>query len=107
LCRSDAVAEAVVVGIMNEKKKDYDIVALLRPDMDRLTELSGGELSEEQIELSLGAALESVNATVQSYKHMCMYIHYREEFPKNSSKKIKRAGLIEKILPEYEEKMRR
>jgi long-chain acyl-CoA synthetase len=107
LCRSDAVAEAVVVGIMNEKKKDYDIVALLRPDMDRLTELSGGELSEEQIELALGAALESVNATVQSYKHMCMYIHYREEFPKNSSKKIKRAGLIEKILPQYEEKLKK
>ena len=107
LCRSDAVAEAVVVGIMNEKKKDYDIVALLRPDMDRLSELSGGEVSEEQVELALGAALESVNATVQSYKHMCMYIHYREEFPKNSSKKIKRAGLIEKILPQYEEKMRR
>ena len=107
LCRSDAVAEAVVVGIMNEKKKDYDIVALLRPDMDRLRELSGGEVSEEQVELALSAALESVNATVQSYKHMCMYIHYREEFPKNSSKKIKRAGLIEKILPQYEEKMRR
>ena len=107
LCRSDAVAEAVVVGIMNEKKKDYDIVALLRPDMDRLRELSGGEVSEEQVELALGAALESVNATVQSYKHMCMYIHYREEFPKNSSKKIKRAGLIEKILPEYEEKLKK
>ncbi|MBQ8719037.1 MAG: AMP-binding protein [Clostridia bacterium] len=107
LCRSDAVAEAVVVGIMNEKKKDYDIVALLRPDMDRLRELSGGEVSEEQVELALSAALESVNATVQSYKHMCMYIHYREEFPKNSSKKIKRASLIEKILPQYEEKMRR
>ena len=107
LCRCDAVAEAVVVGIMNDKKKDYDIVALLRPDLERLGELSGGEVSEEQLELALGAALESVNATVQSYKHMCMYIHYREEFPKNSSKKIKRAGLIEKILPEYEEKLKK
>ena len=107
LCRCDAVAEAVVVGIMNEKKKDYDIVALLRPDMDRLGELCGGEVSEEQIELALSSALESVNATVQSYKHMCMYIHYREEFPKNSSKKIKRAGLIEKILPEYEAKLKK
>lgn len=107
LCRCDAVAEAVVVGIMNEKKKDYDIVALLRPDMDRLNELCGGEVSEEQIELALSSALESVNATVQSYKHMCMYIHYREEFPKNSSKKIKRAGLIEKILPEYEAKLKK
>ena len=107
LCRSDAVAEAVVVGIMNDKKKDYDIVALLRPDLERLGELSGGEMSEEQLELALSAALESVNATVQSYKHMCMYIHYREEFPKNSSRKIKRAGLIEKILPEYEAKLKK
>ena len=55
----------------------------------------------------LYAALESVNATVQSYKHMCMYLYYREEFPKNSSKKIKRMGLIEKILPEYEEKLKK
>ena len=107
LCRCDAVAEAVVVGIMNDKKKDYDIVALLRPDLERLGELSGGEVSEEQLELALSAALESVNATVQSYKHMCMYIHYREEFPKNSSRKIKRAGLIEKILPEYEAKLKK
>ncbi|MBQ7338383.1 MAG: AMP-binding protein [Clostridia bacterium] len=107
LCRADAVAEAVVLGIMNEKKKDYDIVALLRPDLDRLTELLGGEPTEEQIDTALQAALDTVNATVQSYKHMCMYIHYAEEFPKNSSKKIKRAGLAEKIMPLYEAKLQK
>jgi hypothetical protein len=36
-----------------------------------------------------------------------MYLHYREEFPKNSSKKIKRMGLIEKIMPMYEEKLKK
>ncbi len=107
LCRCDAVAEAVVVGIMNEKKKDYDVVALLRPDVERMRELLGSEPTEEEIEFALASALESVNATVQSYKHMCMYIHYREEFPKNSSKKIKRAGLVEKILPEYWARMQK
>ncbi len=101
LCRADAVAEAVVLGIMNEKKKDYDIVALLRPDLERLSELLGGTPTEEQINSALKAALDTVNATVQSYKHMCMFIHYAEEFPKNSSKKIKRAGLEEKIMGEY------
>ena len=101
LCRRDAVDEAVVVGIMNDKKKDYDIVAILRPDMERLRELFGEDITDKQVREQLQHALDEVNATVQSYKHMCMFIWREEEFPKNSSKKIKRAGLAEEITPEY------
>lgn len=105
LCRHEAVAEAVVVGIMNEKKRDYDIVALLRPDMDHLREQYGAEPTDEQIDHALSQALAQVNDTVQSYKHISMYVLYPEEFPKNSSKKIKRDGLADKIMPLYLGKM--
>ena len=86
---------------MNEKKKDYDIVAILRPDMERLRELFGQDITDEQVRAQLQRALDEVNATVQSYKHMCMFVLREQEFPKNSSKKIKRAGLAEEIEKEY------
>ena len=43
LCRTTFVGEAVVVGFINEKKKDYDIVAILYPDYERLKEAYGND----------------------------------------------------------------
>ncbi|MBQ5662079.1 MAG: AMP-binding protein, partial [Clostridia bacterium] len=43
LGRTPYVAESVVVGYMNPKKKDYDIVAIIRPDLDRMVEDFGAD----------------------------------------------------------------
>ncbi len=105
LGRNDFIKESVIVGIPNAQKKDYDIVAILVPDTERLGEVYGESLTDEQINVELAKAVAAVNELVQSYKRMDTWVRRDEEFPKNTSKKIKRAGLADAILPQYREKM--
>lgn len=105
LGRTPCVAESVVVGIVNPKKKDYDVVAIIVPDTERMKELYGADYTEEDLDAELKKAVAEVNATVQSYKRIETFIIRREEFPKNTSRKIKRQGLDESILEEYRAKI--
>lgn len=93
LCRNPFVAEAVVVGVMNEKKKDLDVVALIYPSHAHFEEIYGKTYTDEQVNAELIRAVDAVNATVQSYKRMVRFVVVAEEFPKNTSRKIKRMGL--------------
>lgn len=93
LCRSPFVAEAVVVGIENEKKKDLDVVALIYPNAAHLEEVHGKGFTEEQVRTELTRAVDEVNASVQSYKRIVRFVRVAEEFPKNASRKIRRMGL--------------
>ena len=104
LGRNPFVKESVIVGIPNAQKKDYDIVAILVPDTERLAEAYGEQYTDEQVNEALSGAVAEVNAYVQSYKRMDFWVRRDEEFPKNTSKKIKRAGLADAILPQYREK---
>lgn len=101
LARSPYISECVVVGIMNDKKRDYDIVALVYPDLDYAREALGAAASDEELFAKISDAVDEVNAVVQSYKRINMVILRGEEFPKNSSKKIKRMGLVESVYEEY------
>lgn len=92
LCRNPFVAEAVVVGVMNEKKKDLDVVALIYPSRAHFEEIYGKTYTDEQVNAELTRAVDAVNATVQSYKRMVRFVVVAEEFP-NTSRKIKRMGL--------------
>lgn len=105
LGRNDFVKESVIVGIPNAQKKDYDIVAILVPDAERFAEAYGEGVTDEQINVELAKAVAGVNEIVQTYKRMDTWVRRDEEFPKNTSKKIKRAGLADAILPQYKEKM--
>ncbi len=105
LGRCPLVDESVVVGIMNEKKGDYDIVAIVRVDRERAEDTFGAGYDESSVEQMIDAAVEGVNDTVQSYKRIDMCIITEEEFPKNSSKKIKRMGIVDWIMPQYLAKM--
>lgn len=99
LCRSPFISEAVVVGIPNEKKKDLDVVALIYPNASHFAEVYGKEYTSEQIRSELSRAVEEVNGLVQSYKRIVRFVPVADEFPKNASHKIKRAGL-EKLAVE-------
>ena len=101
LQRSPYVSECVVVGYMNDKKKDYDIVALIYPDHAYAKEALGDSATDEKIYEQLVLAAEEVNSTVQSYKRIGMVIQRNEEFPKNSSRKIKRMGVADLAREEY------
>lgn len=93
LCRSPFVAEAVVVGVMNEKKKDLDVVALIYPDRTHFEEGYGKGYTNEQVNAELTRVVDGVNDLVQSYKRIVRFVPVAEEFPKNASRKIKRMGL--------------
>lgn len=105
LGRTPYVAESVVVGYMNPKKKDYDIVAIIRPDLDRMVEDFGADYTRDQLETELKKAISEVNGIVQSYKRIETFVLRDEEFPKNTSRKIKRAGIADSAFSAYQKKM--
>ncbi|MBR2722085.1 MAG: AMP-binding protein [Clostridia bacterium] len=105
LNRTNFIAESVVVGYINPKKKDYDIVAILVPDRERLEEVYGKRYTQKQVDLEMKKAISEVNCIVQSYKRIETYVLREEEFPKNTSRKIKRAGLADAAYDAYRKKI--
>lgn len=101
LLRSPYVAECVIVGIMNERKKDYDIVALVYPDLNYAKEALGAYANNRVVYEKISDEIKRVNGMVQTYKRINMLITRTEEFPKNSSRKIKRMGLVDSVMDEY------
>lgn len=106
LCRSPLIGEAVVLAILNRKREEYDIVAAIRPDEDYVTELLGKGYSQEELEKKISAAVADVNRTVQTYKRIDVFVLVKEDFPKNSSRKIKRFEVQPMILKDYLKKVR-
>ena len=106
ICRDPMVGEAVVVGIMNDKKGDYDIVAAIYPDAEYVKETLGDAATPERIEEHIKATVEGVNNTVQTYKRIDVTLITSEEFPKNTSRKIKRFEVPQMITPMYLEKVK-
>ena len=104
LGRTPYVAESVVVGYMNPKKKDYDIVAIIRPDLERFTEDYGTRYTKDQLDTEMKKAISEVNGIVQSYKRIETFVLREEEFPKNTSRKIKRAGIADSAFEAYRKK---
>ncbi len=105
LSRNPFVKESVIIGIPNAQKKDYDIVAVIVPDTEHFTEVYGESYTDEQVDREFARAVAEVNNTVQSYKRMDLFVRRDEEFEKNTSKKIKRAGIADAAMPAYREKM--
>lgn len=99
--RSPYIKESVICGIMNDSKKDYDLIAVVVPEAERFEEEFGKEYSAETVKQKIDQAVEDVNKIVQSYKKIDYTIIRNDEFNKNTSRKIKRAGITESILPEY------
>lgn len=101
LGRNPFVKESVVVGIPNAHKKDYDIVAVIVPDAAHFAEVHGEDCTDAQIHEELAGAVAEVNELVQPYKRIDLLIRRDAEFEKNTSKKIKRAGVVESVMEEY------
>ena len=105
LDRTPFVAESVVVGYMNPKKKDYDVVAIIYPNTKKLEEVYGADYTIGQLESELKKAVSQVNGLVQSYKRIETFLVRSDEFPKNTSRKIKRAGVADQFFSAYQKKM--
>ena len=102
LSRNPYVLESVVVGVPDETGRDYDIVAMILPDTERLDEENPDGYSEELVREKLTEAVKQANSMVQQYKRIKKFLVRSEEFPKNTSKKIKRAGLLEEAIAQLE-----
>lgn len=105
LCRNPLVGEAVVLGMNNDKKGELDIVAVIRPDTEYATETLGTNYDPAALERKILASVAEVNGTVQTYKRIDVALVTEKEFPKNSSKKIKRFELPAMIMEEYRNKI--
>ena len=105
LGRTPFVKESVVVGYINPKKKDYDVVAIIHPDYERAEETFGKGYTADMLDLELRKAVAEVNGIVQSYKRIETFVIRHEEFPKNTSRKIKRAGVADEAYADYLAKM--
>ena len=94
LTESPYVKDAVVLGMLNEKKNDYDVVAVIHPNIPHTMEVYGKDYTAEQLDLELKKAISEVNAQVDAHKRITTHILRTEPFPKNTSGKIVRAPII-------------
>ena len=97
LSRSPFVRESIVFGKLNKEKNDYDIIAVIQPDIPHMVSVYGRHYSPEQLDLEMKKAISEVNATVPKHKAIHSHILRRDDFPKNTSDKI----LRDPVLAEY------
>lgn len=101
LMKEQFVKETIVVGFINEKKRDYDLVAVVYPDKERLADLYGENYTVRDEETEIENAVEKVNASLPDYKRIDMFVLRDTEFEKNASRKIRRAGVAASVTEEY------
>ena len=101
LNKNPFIKESVVVGCFNPKRREYDIVAVLRPDYERMEATYGIDYSNDKLRLEMKKAVTEVNGRVLPYKRIFTFLIRREEFPKTSSQKILREGIIREANRSY------
>lgn len=84
------VAESMVWSKETEAGDDTIIVASIRPDLEAIQEFIGKELTDEETVALLWEEVNKINETLPFYKKIKNIVLRKEEFEKNSSKKIKR-----------------
>jgi len=84
LSHCELIKESVILGRADENG-EIAITALVYPDYDKLA-----DKNEEEIETVIRDAVNDVNRTLPSFKHMTSVEVMKDEFEKTSSKKIKR-----------------
>ena len=91
LSKSPYVSESMVWGA-DDEKGDITIVASIRPDEEEVAEAIGEEKAkdDEAIKELLWKEVDRINADLPLFKKIKKISVRREEFEKNTSKKIKR-----------------
>lgn len=107
LMKEPFVREAVVVGFVNEEKRDYDLVAVVYPDVEHLFDVYGENYTLHDAETEVASALERVNAALPAHKRPVCFVLRGTEFEKTGSRKIRRAGVAASVEEEYRKKMQK
>jgi long-chain acyl-CoA synthetase len=101
LNKTPFVKESLIVGCNNSKKHFCEIVAVLYPDFEKLEAAYGVDYSAERLRLEMKKAISEVNGRLLPYKRITSFLIRREEFPKNSSQKILREGIVQEVTRSY------
>lgn len=82
------IAESMVFADDTETGADTLIVAAILPDMEEVEERLGKDVSDEELEKSLWAEVDKINESQPFFKKIKKIIVRKEDFVKNTSKKI-------------------
>ena len=99
LIKSQWIQEVLVIPRIDPKTKKESICALIFPDYELLEQYSiakGVELSEEDINSIYMEEIKKVNEDLPAYKKITVFEIREEEFPKTTTKKIKRHLFVER-----------
>ena len=75
---------------MDEHKNDIIIVATIFPNMEEVEAKLGPEPKDEDVQKLLESVCDEVNEKLINYKKIKKTVLRKEEFEKNTSRKIKR-----------------
>jgi long-chain acyl-CoA synthetase len=93
LAGSPFLSEVMVVGAKSSVSGREEVHALIYPNFEQLqiyAEQHGTELSEEQVKEIIRSEIRKLCARLPDYKRVKNFTIRNEEFPKTSTKKIKR-----------------
>lgn len=88
LNESEFVMESLVIGVCGNAGEEP--FAIIVPDFDAIDAHFGGNWKDSDLENLLRQVVEKTNSTIASYKRIKGFKIQHEEFPKTSTKKIKR-----------------
>ncbi len=91
LAQNPVVQESVVTGVHDERKDDIIITATIFPNMEEVElKLGKKDPSDEEVTKLLESVCDEVNEKLINYKKIKRTVLRKEEFEKNTSRKIKR-----------------
>lgn len=105
LCRSPFIREAVVVGFVNPKKRDYDLVAVVRPDTAALEAVYGEDYTLSDTNTEIENAMETLTKDLPSYKRPMMFVLRHTPFERNSARKLRRSGVAASVEQAYRNRL--
>lgn len=96
LGKVDEISECMVYGKEVAGEKELIITARVIPDYDRIGELHGSQLSEEEIYKIIWEQIKKVNRKLSNYKTVKKLEIKSDQFEKTSTMKIKRYAELAK-----------
>ncbi len=100
LSRSDFIEEVLVIDKYNKEKNNTELVAIIYPNWEILDSyIAETKQDESDINEIIREQINNTNKQIASYKHIHSFEIREEEFPKTSTRKIKRYLFEEERIP--------
>ena len=99
LNRSPYILESMVYGRTTSGKRGEEVVAIIVPDYERITEYASSSdqnIDDEMVYTLIKAEVASRCDEIADYKRVKSFEIRREELPKTTTRKIKRGAVITK-----------